>query len=150
MNVYSILNGRIVADPREFEAGGKTLMSLRVADNPMGNKDKRYETIFVDVVLGEGLANVCRERGIGKGDVVSVSGELKLEKWKPRAGAKKSKKSKGGEEGGINYKIPFVNAFCVLTCAADGGEKPEPEDEDDGEDAGKPLDSTICDDPFED
>ena len=148
MNIHTIVDGRLVEDPREFETkDGRTLCSIRVADNAMG-KDSKYETMFVSIVLNEALTKVVQERGLAKGDVVTVSGDLRIRLYEKKAG-KGKKKSKGGDGGqGIAYEIPFVNAFRIQSCAGEGKAEDADDDEED-EVEEKETEGGISDDPFD-
>lgn len=135
MNVHTIVDGRLVDEPRTFTTkDGKELLSVRVADNAFGDT-KKFEPMFVSFVLSEGLAKVVKERGLTKGDVVTVSGDLRIRLFEQKGG-------KGKKGPGISYEIPFVQSFRIQRCAADSRE-PEPSVE--------PEEVALDDgDPFED
>lgn len=129
-NIHTIIDGRLVEAPRFFETkSDKTrLCSIRVADNPPKSNTK-YKSSFVSFVLNETLSAIVEERGLDKGDLVAVSGELREREYEKKAG--KGKKVKKGEKG-VGLEIAYVSMFRITKCAADGQEKPE-EPEDDAE-----------------
>lgn len=79
MNTYTILDARLVANPKTIDANGKTLVTLRIADNPQGlkkdadPKDKRRAR-FVTLKAWEKQGELMAK--LSKNDVISVSGEL--------------------------------------------------------------------------
>lgn len=79
MNISTILDARVVSE-KAFtrSAGTSTITKIRVADNP-SRKNDRNPCRFLNAegwgIVGEGLAR------LSKGDVVSLTGELKLDKY---------------------------------------------------------------------
>lgn len=127
-NMHTIIDGRLVEDPRFFETKkDKTeLCSIRVADNP--GKDSKYVTSFVSFVLNERLTEIVKERGLAKGDLVAVGGELREKEYDKKS--KGGKKVKKGEKG-KSLEIAYVSLFRITKCAADaeqGGDEDEPEE----------------------
>lgn len=79
MNISTILDARVVSEkPFTRDAGTTTITKIRVADNP-SRKNDRNPCRFLNAegwgVVGQGLAK------LSKGDVVSITGELKLDKY---------------------------------------------------------------------
>jgi single-stranded DNA-binding protein len=139
-NTISIFDGRLVEDPRIVKTkDGKTLVSLRIADNPIG-KESKYIATFVSFLLGEGLSRIVQDRRLSKGDVVAVAGEFRLREYEKTGGGDKKKK-KGGEVG-ISYEIAYPSVFKIIACAADAGKDPGramPDDNDDDGDDDSPF-----------
>lgn len=138
-NSHTIVDGRLVEDPRFFETKGKTparLCSIRVADNPIGGKDSKYLTSFVTFVLNEKLASIVEERGLAKGDIVAVSGELREREFEysGKGGGNGKKKRKKGEKG-KSLEIAYVSLFRIVKCAADAdADDADGDESDEGED----------------
>lgn len=150
-NIHVIPDGRLVEDPRTFETKDKkTLVSIRVADNPVGGKDSKYKPMFVSFVLNEQLGKIVLERGLAKGDVVSVSGDLRIREYEKKGGGKgKKKKAKDGDVG-LSYEIPFVNSFRIQSCKADNEPEQEEPDDEETEDEDETEEGEVNDSPFGD
>ena len=87
MNISTIVDARVVSE-KAFQrtAGTNTITKIRVADNP-SRKNDRNPCRFLNAEgwgqVGEGLAR------LSKGDVVSVTGELKLDKYTDKNGTER-------------------------------------------------------------
>lgn len=87
MNISTIVDARVVSDKAFTRKTEKnTITKLRLADNP-SRKNDRNPTRFLNGeawgALGEQLAK------LSKGDVISVTGELKIEKYTTKEGVEK-------------------------------------------------------------
>lgn len=85
MNNYTILDARLVGEPKSVKLrDGKSLVKVRVADNPPGKRDDKRPARFVTCKSfgkqGEALAR------LSKGDVISVHGALGIEKYEQKDG----------------------------------------------------------------
>lgn len=95
-SIYVIRDAAVVSEPNVREVGGKEIVTLRVAVNPIGEKAKeRYETMFVDVTYGGGLAE--RAKTVTKGARISASGSLGIRRWQDKEGNDR-----------LSYEIPFA------------------------------------------
>lgn len=85
MNKY-IANVRLTEDPRELQLGGKDLVKLRVADNPIKSGKRADDLLprFVDVLCGNRLVDVARR--LRKGDIVTIIGTLVKRKFTAKNG----------------------------------------------------------------
>lgn len=87
MNISTIVDARVVSE-KAFtrKTDTNTITKLRLADNP-SKKNDRNPTRFLNGEawgkLGEQLAK------LSKGDVISVTGELKIEKYTTKEGVEK-------------------------------------------------------------
>lgn len=84
MNFSTIVDARVVSEkPFTRQAGTSSITKIRVADNP-SRKNDRNPCRFVNAeawgVVGQGLGRLT------KGDVVSLTGELKLDKYTDKQG----------------------------------------------------------------
>lgn len=87
MNISTILDARVVSEkPFTRQAGTSSITKIRVADNP-SRKNDRNPCRFLNAegwgAVGEGLAR------LSKGDVVSLTGELKLDKYTDKQGTER-------------------------------------------------------------
>lgn len=143
MNKNIIFDARVVTKPRVNKVGERTLVNVRIADNPMGQKNKdRYMTRFVDCCFSG--FDVDRAKKLDKGDVITVVGELFHREYE-KTGEGRGKKAK--KEKGLAIDMPFAQLQLVVkggTTAAD---------DDDDEDADTDAETEtpgLEDDPFED
>lgn len=88
MFLGTIVDARVVSE-RAFvrNAGANTITKIRVADNPSRKADRtpcRFVNAEAWGATGEQLAK------LSKGDVVSLSGELKLDKYTDKAGTERT------------------------------------------------------------
>jgi single-stranded DNA-binding protein len=88
MLIATLLDARVVsAQAFQRKAGDSTVTKIRVAANP-GKKSDRNPTRFLNAegwgVIGEGLAKCS------KGDVLSISGEMKLDKYTDKNGQERT------------------------------------------------------------
>ncbi len=117
MNQYIIVDARVVSDEAKTrQAGKQTITKIRVADNtPVRNE--RNPGRFVNVEIwgkqGEALTR------LSKGDIISVYGELVIDKFTTKEGVEKFDdllKAQG-------FRVQKSTSFF------EGGKKePEPED----------------------
>jgi single-stranded DNA-binding protein len=82
MNTYVIHDARLVAEPKTKDVKGKTLTTIRVADNPSGPKKsdedkKRSPARFLTIKAWEKQGDLLAK--LSKGDVITASGELTIE-----------------------------------------------------------------------
>lgn len=89
MNAYTLMDGRLTADPEVVELrGDKKLTKLRLADNQPGKKDPNRPARFVTAKLfgaqGEAAAR------LSKGDTISATGQLAIEAYDAKDGTRKS------------------------------------------------------------
>lgn len=84
---YVFLSGNLTADPElRYTGSGTAVCSFRIGVN-----DGREEATFIDIVAWEKLAEACAER-LRKGDKVSLSGSIRVEKWEKEIdGAKETR-----------------------------------------------------------
>ena len=88
MLIGTSLDARVVsAQPFIRETGKNRITKIRVVDNP-GRKNDRNPARFYNAegwgAVGDGLARLA------KGDVVSLTGELKLDKYTDKTGAERT------------------------------------------------------------
>lgn len=87
MNISTILDARVVSEkPFVRNAGENTITKIRVADNPSRKSDRtpcRFLNAEAWGKTGEQLAKLA------KGDVVSLTGELKLDKYTDKSGTER-------------------------------------------------------------
>lgn len=88
MMIATILDARVVSEQAySRDAGGNRVTKIRVADNP-SRKNDRNPCRFLNVegwgVLGDQLAK------LSKGDMVAVSGELKIDKYTDKQGTERT------------------------------------------------------------
>lgn len=84
-----IFTGRLGADPKmEYTAGGTARASFRLAIN-IGHGDKQ-RTTWAQIIAWEKTAEVVGQH-LGKGDLVLVRGEYRLNEWEGKDGQKHSR-----------------------------------------------------------
>lgn len=84
MNISTILDARVVSDKAFVrEAGTNKITKIRVADNP-SRKSDRTPCRFLNAEAWGGTGDQLAK--LAKGDVVSLTGELKLDKYTDKKG----------------------------------------------------------------
>jgi single-stranded DNA-binding protein len=110
MNQVIIFDARVVAKARVNKVGDRTLVNVRVADNPIGQKNKdRYQSRFVECTFSGFDAD--RAAALDKGDVITVMGEMFNREYTMQdkgAKPKKGKKAAGGEKR-MSFEIPYCS-----------------------------------------
>lgn len=87
MNISTILDARVVSDKAFVrEAGTNKITKIRVADNP-SRKSDRTPCRFLNAEAWGGTGDQLAK--LTKGDVVSLTGELKLDKYKDKQGVER-------------------------------------------------------------
>jgi single-strand DNA-binding protein len=85
--------GNLTRDPEvRYTPSGTAVGTLRLASTRvfMVEGQKKEETCFIDVVVWEKLAEVCRDH-LSKGSPVLVEGRLQYEQWKTEGGETRSR-----------------------------------------------------------
>jgi single-stranded DNA-binding protein len=89
MNTYTIHDARLVADAESNVSrdGATKITSFRVADNQPGPKNDDKPARFVKCKIFGARGEQASK--LSKGDVVSVTGELRVEKWTDKTGTER-------------------------------------------------------------
>lgn len=102
MNNYTIMNARLVADPRTVKIGKTDLTEARVADNPrkkLDGKGRKRKARFVTLKFFGKLAPLAAK--LSKGDIVAPTGSLEIDTYE-----------KDGAE--VDKDVLVVNDFFVV------------------------------------
>ena len=90
---HIFIAGNLTKDPEvRYTPSGTAVGTLRLASTRvfMVEGQKKEETCFIDVVVWEKQAEVCREY-LSKGSPVLVEGRLQFEQWKTESGENRSR-----------------------------------------------------------
>jgi hypothetical protein len=153
LNVVTLFDVRVVFEPRVSQVGDKTLVTVRVADNPRGEKNKaKYLSRFIDCTFSGFDAD--RAQTLEKGDVITVTGEEFEREYDPNAKGKKGGKGKAAAKGKKGAKAPAAGdgekrivkeiPFARLMIA------PWKDDEDESEDAAAESEETETEEAVDD
>lgn len=141
-NVF-VVTGRVVGEPRTNQVGDKELTTIRIADNPVGEKaKKRYISMFVNCTFTGFDGD--RAQTLQKGDVITVSGQLQLREYDPSASKKtkggKGKAKKGSGEVKLDHDMPFARLEnAPWRNDEESDEKEEAEGEEESEETEEPA-----------
>lgn len=89
----TVVAGNLVRDVElRYTPNGKAVCNLNLAINNTYGKgeDKKQDTVFIDVVVWNGMAEACNNY-ISKGSPIYVEGRLSQESWEDKEGKKRSK-----------------------------------------------------------
>jgi single-stranded DNA-binding protein len=122
MFLGTIVDARVVSETAfTRQAGTSKVTKIRVADNP-SRKSDRTPARFVNAeawgTMGEQLAK------LSKGDVVSLTGELKLDKYTDKKGVERTDDVLVVTQ----FRVQKSESFYVKGPAADPGSKVEDEE----------------------
>lgn len=90
---HIFMAGNLTKDPEvRYTPSGTAVGTLRLASTRvfLAEGQKKEETCFIDVVVWEKQAEVCREY-LSKGSPVLVEGRLQFEQWKTESGESRSR-----------------------------------------------------------
>lgn len=112
--------GRLTRDPESRQAGSTTVtgFSLAIDRNFKKGEDWVKETLFLDCACwakkGDALAAQCR-----KGDMVYVTGYLKLDEWEDKTSGEKRSKMKCQVQDWHQATMPDKRAAAAPVGNAD-------------------------------
>lgn len=86
MNKF-IAVGKVITDPNFRQAGGVDVCDFKVAVRTRGKNDQGYpNSIIVKCTVWRKLAEMCKNFGLYKGQMVGVSGMLDVEQYTTKNG----------------------------------------------------------------
>lgn len=86
MNKF-IAVGKVITDPNFRQAGGVDVCDFKIAVRTRGKNDQGYpNSIIVKCTVWRKLAEMCKNFGLYKGQMVGVSGMLDVEQYTTKNG----------------------------------------------------------------
>ena len=83
--------GRLITDPNFRQAGGVEVCDYKISVRTRGKNDQGYpNSIIVKCTVWRKLAEMCKNFGLYKGQMVGVSGMLDLEQYTDKNGVARS------------------------------------------------------------
>lgn len=105
-SIHTIRRARVVREPNVRQVGDKTLVTIAVAENPIGEKAKnRYETMFIEGTFSGREGE--RAAGLAKGAIVGFYGSMGLRTYDKKDGSK-----------GLSFEVPYATGLIIYDSAA--------------------------------